>query len=103
MQQGQPIGTRAEHAGSALALCGLMSALSIVVLAPTALGLTAGNIDPKLVEMIWALAAVAPFALVREFGRQFAFAHLGIGQALILAAALATVQIAGLGWLGWAG
>ena len=103
IQQGQPIGTRAEHAGSALALCGLMSALGIVVLASTALGLTAGNIDPKLVAMIWVLAAVAPFALVREFGRQFAFAHLRTGQALILDAAVATIQLAGLGWLGWTG
>lgn len=103
IQQGQPIGTRAEHAGSALALCGLMSALGIGVLASTALGLTTGNIDPKLVAMIWVLAAVAPFALVREFGRQFAFAHLRTGQALILDAAVATIQLAGLGWLGWTG
>jgi len=103
IQQGQPIGTRAEHAGSALALCGLMSALGIVVLASTALGLTAGNIDPKLVAMIWVLAAVAPFALVREFGRQFAFAHLRTGQALILDAAVATIQLAGLCWIGWTG
>jgi O-antigen/teichoic acid export membrane protein len=103
IQQGQPIGTRAEHAGSALALCGLISALAVVVLALTALGLTAGNIDPKLVAMIWVLAAVAPFALVREFGRQFAFAHLRTGQALILDAAVATIQLAGLVWLGWTG
>jgi len=103
IQQGQPIGTRAEHAGSALALCGLMSALGIVVLTSTALGLTAGNIDPKLVAMVWVLAAVAPFALLREFGRQFAFAHLRTGQALILDAAVATIQLAGLGWLGWTG
>jgi O-antigen/teichoic acid export membrane protein len=103
IQQGQSIGTRAEHAGSALALCGLLSALGIVALALTALGMTAGNIDPKLVAMIWVLAAIAPFALVREFGRQFAFAHLRTGQALILDAAVATIQLAGLGWLGWTG
>jgi len=103
IQQGQPIGTRAEHAGSTLALCGLLSALGVVVLASTAFGMTADNIDPKLVAMIWVLTAVAPFALVREFGRQFAFAHLRIGQALILDAAVATIQLAGLGWLGWTG
>jgi hypothetical protein len=80
-----------------------MSALGIVALASTALGLTAGNIDPELVAMMWVLAAAAPFALVREFGRQFAFAHLRPGQALILDAAVATIQLAGLGWLGWTG
>lgn len=103
IQQGRPIGTRAEHAGSALALCGLMSALAIVVLALTALGMTAGNIDPKLVAMIWVLAAVAPFALAREFARQFTFAHLRTGQTLILDTAVATIQLAGLVWLGWTG
>jgi hypothetical protein len=80
-----------------------LSALVTVILAVTALGLSAGDAEPKLVAMTWALAAVVPFALVREFGRQFAFAHLHMGQALMLDSAVAAIQLAGLGWLGWTG
>src|SRR5260370_38834338 len=97
------MGTRTEQAGSTIELGGFLSAVGVVLLASTALAMTADNIGPKLVAMIWVLTAVAPFALVREFGRQFAFAHLRIGQALILDAAVATIQLAGLGWLGWTG
>ena len=103
IQQGQPIGTRAEHAGSALALCGLMSALAIVVVAVTALGLSAGSAVPELVAVTWALVGVVPFALLREFGRRFAFAHLHVTQALILDLAVATMQLGALSWLGWTG
>jgi O-antigen/teichoic acid export membrane protein len=99
----RPLGTRAEHAGSSLILSGLLSALGIVVLAVTALGLSARAVEPPLVAMTWTLAAVVPFVLVREFGRQFAFAQLHMGQVLMLDSAVAAIQLAGLGWLGWSG
>jgi len=53
--------------------------------------------------MIWALAAVAPFALLRAFGRRFAFAHFQMNQALILDTAVAAIQLGGLGVLAWIG
>jgi O-antigen/teichoic acid export membrane protein len=103
IQRHRPSGTQAEHAGSSLTLSGLLSALGMVVLAVTALGLSARDADPVLVTMTWALAAMVPFALAREFGRQFAFAHLRMGQALMLDSAVAAIQFAGLGWLVWTG
>jgi O-antigen/teichoic acid export membrane protein len=51
----------------------------------------------------WALAGVMPFALIREFGRQYAFARLQIAQALILDIAVAAIQLAALVWLGSSG
>jgi O-antigen/teichoic acid export membrane protein len=99
----RPLGTPAEHAGSALTHNGLLSALAIVVMAVTALGLSAVGASPELVAVTWALAAVVPFALVREFSRAVAFAHLHTGQILMLDSAVAAIQLAGLGWLAWTG
>ena len=53
--------------------------------------------------MTWVLAIATPFALLREFGRRFAFAHLGMAEAFVIDAAVAVLQLAGLGVLGWAG
>ena len=52
-----------------------------------------------LAAVLWALAGVMPFALLREFSRRFAFAHLRMSQALVLDLAVATVQLLGLAWL----
>jgi O-antigen/teichoic acid export membrane protein len=99
----RPLGTPAEHAGSSLTHNSLLSALAIVVMAVTALGLSASSAVPELVAVTWALAAVVPFVLVREFGRGVAFAHLHMGQVLMLDSAVAAIQLAGLGWLAWTG
>jgi O-antigen/teichoic acid export membrane protein len=99
----RPPGTQAEHAGSSLAQSGLMAALCVVLGVVSALSLAAGGAEPELVAMIWALAAVLPFALLREFGRRFAFARLQMVQALMLDLAVAVFQIAALFWLGWTG
>jgi O-antigen/teichoic acid export membrane protein len=101
--QHRPAGTPAEHAGSSLTLSGLLSALGVVLLVVTALGLSASNAEPALVAMTWVLAAMVPFALVREFARQLAFARLHVGEALVLDSAVAAIQLAGLAWLGWSG
>jgi hypothetical protein len=53
--------------------------------------------------MTWALAGVAPFALLREFSRRFSFAHFRLGHALALDSAVSVLQVASLGWLGWTG
>src|SRR5438270_403396 len=52
-----------------------------------------------LAGVAWMLAAVMPFALLREFGRRFAFAHLHMAEALVLDGAVAALQLAGLAWL----
>jgi O-antigen/teichoic acid export membrane protein len=103
IQQHRAPGTPAEHAGSSLTHTALLSALGIVVLAVTALGLSASGAEPQLSAMTWTLAGVLPFVLLREFARKFSFAHLHTGQALVLDSAVAAIQLAGLGWLGWTG
>jgi O-antigen/teichoic acid export membrane protein len=103
IQRHHPLGTLDEHAGSALMHCGLLSALSVVVLSVTALGLTARGSEPAMTAMMWALAGAAPFALLRDFGRRFAFAHLHLTRALSLDIAVASIQLVLLCWLGWIG
>src|SRR5260370_563258 len=58
---------------------------------------------PELVTLLWAVAAVAPLVMLREFCRRFAFAHLRMAQALILDTVGAAIQLAALGWMGWTG
>jgi len=49
-----------------------------------------------LVSVIWVLAIVAPFILLREFVRRSAFAHLLTGRALVLDLAVAVISLGGL-------
>ena len=103
IQRHRPLGTPAEHAGSSLMQSGLLSALAMVIVVATALGLSAHDAEPKLMAMIWAMAAVVPFALLRDFGRGFVFARLDVAKALILDIAVAATQLGALGWLGSTG
>jgi O-antigen/teichoic acid export membrane protein len=104
IQRHHSMGTPMQCAGSSLAHNTQLSLLAMAVLALVALGLSAGNAPPELVTAIWVLAGVAPFALLREFARRFAFAHLHMAQALVLdlgAAAIQLVAIWCLGLIGW--
>ena len=92
----------AEYAGSALTHYLLLSALAMAVLVVTAVGLFLCGAVSSLVTVTWVLTAVVPFALLREFRRQFAFAHLRMAQALGVDLVMAALQIVGLAWLGWA-
>jgi O-antigen/teichoic acid export membrane protein len=103
VQQHHPLGTPSEHAGSTLTLSALLSAFATVGLATSALVMSEFNAPPELVAVTSALAAVVPFALLREFGRRFAFAHLHTGTALVLDVAVVTTQLGVIGWLAWAG
>ncbi|HEY1543215.1 MAG TPA: polysaccharide biosynthesis C-terminal domain-containing protein [Xanthobacteraceae bacterium] len=103
IQRHRPFGTPQENAGSALAEGGLMSALVVAGLALLAAGWLAHGAAPQLIAMTWALVAVAPFALLREFARRFSFAHLHLGHVLALDAVVAVLQLASLGWLSWTG
>jgi O-antigen/teichoic acid export membrane protein len=75
----------------------------MVLMAVTALGLSTSGANPELVVVMWALAATVPFALLREFGRRYAFAHLRMGTALMLDSAVAAIQLAALCWIGATG
>jgi O-antigen/teichoic acid export membrane protein len=92
-------GTQEEYAGSALVHNGMLSVLAFVALAVGAVALSLGGGLAGLAAVTWALAGVMPFALLREFGRRFAFAHLRMAQALVLDVAVAAVQLPGLAWL----
>jgi O-antigen/teichoic acid export membrane protein len=88
-----------EYAGCGLAHHWLLSALALVLLAATAAALSWKGTVPGLAGVTWALTAVIPFSLLRDFGRRFAFSHLHMGQALALDLAVAALQLAGLAWL----
>src|SRR5882724_4534908 len=103
IHQHRSSGTAAERAGASLAQAGLLSALVAIALAATAWGLSTRGAWPELVTLFWALAAVAPLVMLREFCRRFAFAHLRMAQALILDTVAAAIQLAALGWMGWTG
>ena len=90
-------GTEAEYAGSALVHQALLSAVSLVGLALTAVALS-GRV-PGLALVIGVLALAMPFVLLREFGRRYAFAHLRMVEALVLDVAAAALQLGGLLWL----
>ena len=99
----RPVGSQAEYAGSVLGLSSVMAAVTAALLTVAALMLAAASADGEMTAVTWALAGLLPFALLREFGRRFAFARLQLGRALILDIAVAVLQIAGLGWLAWSG
>ena len=48
----------------------------------------------------WLVAAIAPFALTRDFVRRFDFAHLATGRVLLLDCTAAIIQLSLLAWLG---
>jgi len=96
-------GTPAELAGASLAQTAALSSVTAVVLAVVSCGLAATSAKPDWVGLSWALVAVTPFLMLREFARRYAFAHLRVGEALILDTAGAVIQLAALVWLGWTG
>ena len=103
IQRDRAVGTPEECAGASLMQSGHLSALLVLVLAATSAGLRATGAEQELALMVSALAAIAPFALLREFGRRFAFAHLRVAEAALLDGAVATIQLSALCWFGWNG
>ena len=90
---------RAQYAGSVLVHQTVLSAVAVICMAAIAALLGAGIGPPGLVPVVWVLAALIPFILLREFGRRLAFAHLDVTKALMVDLAVATIQIGGLVWL----
>lgn len=87
---------RREHAGSVLVHHAMLAALATSVLAVVGTFLSRGIGPPEFALLTWVLAATMPFALLREFGRRFAFAHLRVVTALALDIAVAAIQLGGL-------
>lgn len=92
-----------RHAGNALALSGLLAVLALVGVgsAGAVVALSGGGLEVTAIMLI--LATVAPFVILREFARRFAFAHLRVIHALALDSLVAALQIGVLGALAWTG
>lgn len=96
-------GAKSENAGGALIQSALFSAMSFLLLAAAAVALWARGGTAEVIAMSWAVAATAPFALLREFARRVAFAHLDCAMALMLDLAVLAIQFAALIALAWTG
>ena len=96
-------GGQSERAGGVLIQSALFSLASFFLLATAAATLWASGANSEAIILAWAAAAMAPFALLREFARRFAFAHLDSAMALALDVAVTAIQIAALVGLGWTG
>ena len=96
-------GTASERAGNALKHGVLLSLAAAAVLMTFAFITGFRDHGSQQPTVLWALAAVLPFALLREFGRGFAFARLHMGEALALDMTVAALQLGALGWLHMAG
>ena len=103
IQRFRPVGTPAEHAGTALQLSMLLSAACAVGLAVLSAILFLMGAGAVPVLMSITLACAMPLVLTREFGRRFAFAHLKLHQAVAIDAGVAVLQTINLGALGWTG
>jgi O-antigen/teichoic acid export membrane protein len=99
IQRYYPQGTPAERAGASLVLSALYSVASTCALAIAALAFYVSGGGAEMVMMIWAIAGVAPFALLRNFARRFWFARSEFVSALVLDTAIAVFQLTWLGWL----
>ena len=103
IQRHGPLEFAAEHAFCCLLQSAFFSALVAVLLAIAALTLSALGASPQSVKAAWALAAVTPFVLTKEFARDFALARLRPAGALALDAAAASIQLAVIIGLGLTG
>ena len=94
---------RAERAGASLTCGILFAAVSVLTLTIAAFGFLGWGAPPEMVEVVWALAEIVPFALTRDLARRFAFAQLEMGRALLLDLAVSAIQLFALVWLGASG
>jgi len=88
-------GLRRYTGSSLIHQLGLCS-LTALVLALASFILSFVKDSQRLDAIIWALAAIMPFILLREFARQVSFARLQVGLALLLDCCVFAVQMGGL-------
>jgi O-antigen/teichoic acid export membrane protein len=89
---------RAAAAGSAVVHYLLLSAIAAAALGLAAAVLAAGSL-PRMSTVIAALAVTIPFALLSEFARRMAIAHLHLAAALAVDVSAAIVWLSGLALL----
>jgi O-antigen/teichoic acid export membrane protein len=92
-------GTAAERAGASLTLSVLFSIANVLALACVAIALI-WRASSATTRITFAIAAIMPFALTRDFARRYDFAHLATGRAAALDLTAAVVQLCVLAWLG---
>ena len=95
-----PKKSRALHTGSIFIQYCLFSVLAVICLIVSATFLSTVFEYNRITTLIWILAGITPFILLREFGRRFAFANLHIAAALIIDLGVVRILISGLVWLG---
>ena len=81
----------------------MLSGLALVGLAGLATVLSTGVGPTALAPVIWVLLGAAPLLLLREFVRQFSFAHLHVWTAVMIDVVVAVLQLGSLLLLGYFG
>ena len=87
---------RAGYRGAVLLQCGLLAALAALVLAGWGMAISTGLGPQGLAPVLYVLSAAVPFYILKEFARQFAFAHLNSKTALQIDLCAGTLQIVGI-------
>jgi O-antigen/teichoic acid export membrane protein len=85
-----------RYTGSSLIHQLVLCSITALVLALASFILSLVNDSQRLNAILWALATVMPFILLREFARQVSFARLQVGVALLLDCGAFVVQMGGL-------
>ncbi len=86
----------AEYAGSTVAHQLITSAVAVACFLGLALWPGLGTEFEELRLIAWVLSGAIPFILLREYARRFALAHLAMGTAVAVDAAVAVLQLAAL-------
>ena len=92
-----------ELAGSALVqffIFGLLVTLSLSAMVAMQYQL---DRQTSLTPIFLTLALGAPFILLRDHARQFCFAHLNIGHAVLVDFTSTAIHVGGIFWLAWTG
>lgn len=84
---------RTGYRGAVLVQCGLLAAVAAMVLAGWGMVISTGFGPQGLAPVLYVLSAAIPFYILREFARQFAFAHLNSKTALQLDLCAGTLQL----------
>jgi O-antigen/teichoic acid export membrane protein len=94
---------KAAYAGHALGLQGLSTGCGLALLVAVAAILSYGLGPPGLAPVVWALAGMMPFFLLRQFVRRLWLADLAVGRVVRLDLAATGLQFGGFLLLIWAG
>ncbi len=93
---------QAEYTGSAFVHLTILAVMATIVLSVGAvIAQVGGFAPPTLAPILWVLAGIIPFALLKEFARRAAFAQLKMGVVFAVDAAAAAIQIGLLLALAW--